>query len=252
MAAMGALAAGVAHEINSPLAGALYVLEVLRRDASTEQGRKYGDLMQEALERIRDLVQRLLQLSPGKAESSTAKVGPLLDDLRAFLASRLRKHELIVELSSAEFEVAAARGDLFPLMLNLLQNALDALDGMGDESGGVITVHGNQLKNGGTQLVIADNGPGAPAHILPHLFEPFFTSKDVGKGTGLGLAIAHASMRRLGGSIRASNGEDGGFCVVLEFPETPAEEGEQEASSSVQEANGNDGGQPQNIKDSQA
>ena len=224
MAAMGALAAGVAHEINSPLAGALYVLEVLRRDASTEQGRKYGSLMQEALERIRDLVQRLLQLSPGKAESSSADVGRLLDDLRAFLASRLRTHTLVVELPNDDFAVAASRGDLFPLMLNLLQNALDALDGQQEESGGTITVQGTHLENGGTQLVIADNGPGAPAQILPHLFEPFFTSKDVGKGTGLGLAIAHASMRRLGGSIQAANGVEGGFRVVLEFPQEPAEE----------------------------
>ncbi len=223
MAAMGALAAGVAHEINSPLAGALYVLEVLRRDATTDQSRKYGELMQEALERIRDLVQRLLQLSPGKAEASTADVASLLDDLRAFLASRLRKHDLVLNLPDDGFEVAAARGDLFPLMLNLLQNSLDALDGLEDESGGTITVSCEQLADGGTRLLVEDDGPGAPAHILPHLFEPFFTSKDVGKGTGLGLAIANASMRRLGGSIQADNRPSGGFRVVLEFPESPAE-----------------------------
>ena len=224
MAAMGALAAGVAHEINSPLAGALYALEVLRRDAASDQSRKYGELMQEALERIRDLVQRLLLLSPGKAEGATAEVGPLLDDLRAFLASRLRRHRLLVELPTEEFQVTAARGDLFPLLLNLLQNALDALDGMDEEHQGVIRVVGEVLPSGGTRLSLEDNGPGAPAHILPHLFEPFFTSKDVGKGTGLGLAIANASMRRLGGNIQAHNRPQGGFCVVLEFPKSVAEQ----------------------------
>ncbi len=223
MAAMGALAAGVAHEINSPLAGALYGLEVLRRDAANDKSRQYGELMQEALERIRDLVQRLLQLSPGKADQASADVGRLLEDLRAFLASRLRKHSLQVELPEEDFSVSAARGDLFPLLLNLLQNALDALDEQPNDFAGTITARGENGEEGRTRIIIEDNGPGAPADILPHLFEPFFTSKGVGRGTGLGLAIAHASMRRLGGSIQAENCQQGGFRVVLEFPPSVAQ-----------------------------
>jgi len=218
MAAMGTLAAGVAHEINSPLAGALFGLEVLRRDAKGPEAEQYGELMQEALERIQDLVQRLLQLSPGKAEASQCNVVSLVEDLRIFLASRVDGIQFEVDFEKEEFLVPAARGDLFPLLLNLLQNAFDALDLPHAKKLGVIQVKGRQLADGSARLTLSDNGPGAPEDILPHLFEPFFTSKEVGRGTGLGLALAHAAMRRLGGSIAARNLPEAGFEVVLEFP----------------------------------
>lgn len=231
MAAMGALAAGVAHEINSPLAGALHALEVLRLEASSEKGEQYGLLIQEALERVRDLVQRLLKLTPGRAEASEVELAPLLEDLRAFLASRLQSHSLTFELAQEEMRIPASRGDLFPLLLNLFQNSLDALDGRRGGEPGLIQVHAQELADGTMRIVLEDDGPGAPEEILPHLFEPFFTSKDVGHGTGLGLALAHAAMRRMGGSIRAGNREPVGFQVVLEFPALPdAGTGEQAAS----------------------
>jgi signal transduction histidine kinase len=230
MAAMGALAAGVAHEINSPLAGALFGLEVLRRDAKTAAAEQYGDLMQEALERIRDLVQRLLELSPGKAEDALCNVVPLVEDLRLFLASRVDGTQFEVDFEDESFEVPVARGDLFPLLLNLLQNAFDALDLPEAEAAGHISIAGRHTASGVARITLTDNGPGAPEDILPHLFEPFFTSKDVGRGTGLGLALAHATMQRLGGSIEARNLERGGFEVVLEFPELDSETQSPESS----------------------
>ncbi|MGB0952553.1 MAG: ATP-binding protein [Planctomycetota bacterium] len=224
MAAMGTLAAGVAHEINSPLAGALYGLEVLRREASGAEAAQYGDLMQEALERIRDLVQRLLQLSPGKAEVARCPLDALVEDLQTFLASRLQDRDFEITMPEEGLEIGAARGDLFPLLLNLLQNALDSLDSHASDVRGRIHILAETSADGGCRLALQDNGPGAPTEILPHLFEPFVTSKDVGSGTGLGLALAHATMQRLGGAIEAQNLKAGGFEVILTFPPPTVED----------------------------
>jgi C4-dicarboxylate-specific signal transduction histidine kinase len=110
--------------------------------------------------------------------------------------------------------VAAAPGDLFPVLLNLVQNACDALA----QSGSTIEVSAEQLDDARLVLEVRDDGPGVSAELLPHLFEPFVTSKDVGQGTGLGLALAHATIRQLGGRMEAHNRNTGGFCVRIELP----------------------------------
>jgi len=222
MAAMGTLAAGLAHEINSPLAGALHGLEVLRREANSPDAERYGPLVQEALVRIQGLVQRLLQLAPSRLEDGHTQLEPVLEDLRLFLASRLQGHRLVVK-GEQTVSVPMARGDLFPLLLNLLRNALDALDSLDSPQGGEIRLDISHSEEG-VMLLLQDDGPGAPGELFPHLSEPFVTSKEVGKGTGLGLALAQAAMRRCGGSLAFWNVAAGGFEVRLAFPPWPADE----------------------------
>ncbi|RMH02765.1 MAG: sensor histidine kinase [Planctomycetota bacterium] len=215
LAAMGTLAAGLAHEINSPLTGALHGLEVLRRDAAGQRAERYGALVQEALERIAGLVRRLLQLAPARPEAGSCALDAVARDLPDFLASRLERHELVLDLPAEELRVAAAAGDLFPLLLNLVQNALDALDDAGRPGRVELRARGEQ---GLARIRIRDDGPGVPPELLPHLFEPFVTTKEVGRGTGLGLALAHATLRQLGGRIEAGNRPEGGLEVRIELP----------------------------------
>jgi signal transduction histidine kinase len=223
LAALGMLAAGLAHEINSPLAGALHSLEVLRREAAGARGERYGQLVEEALQRIRELVQRLLLMAPQHAVGGSCALGSVAEDLRHFLASRLQRHRLEIELEDPELIVTGARGDWFPLLLNLVQNSLDALDGAPDRAG-CVRLLGRRRPNGGAELRLRDDGPGAPPALLPHLFEPFTTTKEPGRGTGLGLALAHAAVRSLGGSIEASNLAGGGFEVLILLPPPPPEQ----------------------------
>lgn len=223
LAALGMLAAGLAHEINSPLAGALHSLEVLRGEAAGAKGERYGQLVEEALQRIRELVQRLLLMAPQHAAGGSCALGGVAEDLRLFLASRLQRHRLEIELEDPDLIVTGARGDWFPLLLNLVQNSLDALDSQ-PERAGCVRLLGRRRAGGGAELRLRDDGPGAPAALLPHLFEPFTTTKDPGRGTGLGLALAHAAVRSLGGTIEAANLPAGGFEVLIILPPPPPDQ----------------------------
>ena len=224
LAAMGMLAAGLAHEINSPLAGALHGMEVLRAETAGERGTRYTQLVGEALERIRGLVQRLLQMAPREVADGSCALEDVAADLSAFLGSRLERHTLSVELPEGGLRVRGARGDLFPVLLNLVQNALDSLDGRGGRAlaeprPGQVTLRGERRAEGGVRILVRDDGPGAAPEVLRHLFEPFVTSKDPGVGTGLGLALAHAVVRQLGGSIEARNLAPRGFEVEIRLSE---------------------------------
>lgn len=217
LAALGMLAAGLAHEINSPLAGALHSLEVVRKEAAGAKAERYGALAEEALQRIRELVQRLLQMAPQRAIGGQCSLQTVAEDLRAFLAARLARHRFELDLPATGITVRGDRGDWFPLLLNLAQNALDALDDS-RPAGGRLALSARTLPDGGAEVCMRDDGDGAPPELLPHLFEPFITSKDPGHGTGLGLALAHAAVRALGGSIEASNAAGGGFEVRIRVP----------------------------------
>lgn len=218
LAAMGTLAAGLAHEINSPLAGALAGLEVLRRDAAGARAERYGGLVQEALQRIASLVQRLLRLAPARIEPGLCRVGDAARDLPDFLAARLGRHRLLLDFPSEPLHVQAAVGDLFPVLLNLVQNSLDALDGQTPPRAGTIVVRARPLDAQRVLLLVEDDGPGVAPELLAHLFEPFVTTKEAGAGTGLGLALAQATIRQLGGRIEAVERPGGGLAVRIELP----------------------------------
>jgi signal transduction histidine kinase len=216
LAAMGTLAAGLAHEINSPLAGALHGLETLRAEAHSSRAKQHGDLTAEALHRIQELVQRLLRLAPARMERGHCLLQQTMEDVQVFLAARLQAHPLKLEMSSPDLAIAAAPGDFFPVILNLVQNACDAMDSA--SANGNITIRCKPIEAGLVEICIEDQGPGVSEDLLPHLFEPFVTTKDVGKGTGLGLALAYATVRQLGGSLEAKNLQPSGFAIQMRVP----------------------------------
>jgi signal transduction histidine kinase len=222
LAAMGTLAAGLAHEINSPLAGALHGLETLRAEAKSERATQHGELTAEALCRIQELVQRLLRLAPVRPEAGFCELKNIFADVQVFLATRLDDHPLSIQLEPFDLTVAAAPADLFPVILNLVQNACDSMDAapelLSKNEKGMVSILARPVGETRVEIEVRDQGSGIDEELLPHLFEPFVTTKDVGMGTGLGLALAHATVRQLGGKVEARNIQPHGFAITLELP----------------------------------
>jgi two-component system, NtrC family, sensor kinase len=226
----GRLAAGVAHELNNPLATIAGCAESLlerTRDVRPEAIEGLGDLrgylatIEEEAYRCKEITGTLLQFvrEPGSRREPT-DVNALVRRSVELLAhqSRFAENPVVVELDPGVREIKANEGQLRQVILGIAANALEAMDGRGR-----LTIRtraaGNEAVAVGNEVVIefADEGPGIPPDVLPHIFEPFFTTKAPGQGTGLGLAIADGIIDDHGGRIEATSkpGEGAVFRVVL-------------------------------------
>ncbi|MCA8981870.1 MAG: HAMP domain-containing histidine kinase [Planctomycetes bacterium] len=218
LAAMGELAAGIAHEINNPLGGMLNAVDVLRRDQiEPEKRRRYHDLLQGGLERIRETVSKLLRLTPRAADDTPFALAEPTRDAVALVAHRAAGLGVTILLheSGGPALVVGSSSEVGQAVLNLLVNALDALEERG--KGGRVDVEVRREADESV-IVVSDDGPGVPAAQLERVSDLFYTTKEVGKGTGLGLALVHNIARAHGGSVRLSSTPGDGFRVELHFP----------------------------------
>ncbi|MFZ5481378.1 MAG: PAS domain-containing hybrid sensor histidine kinase/response regulator [Myxococcota bacterium] len=228
LAAVGTLAAGVAHEINNPLSYALLNLQMLRlragplSAAGSPEARQIDQAL-EGLERVRRIVQDLLSFARPSAEV----VEPV--DVSQVVGAAVRLARTTTD-RTARIEVAV---DGLPLvqtngarlgqvLLNVLVNALQALEGRTD---GLVRVTGSACASR-LRLEVRDNGSGIPATLLAKVFDPFFTTKPPGKGTGLGLSVSQSIMTSLGGALEVVSEEGDGTLVRLELPLGATEPGE--------------------------
>jgi two-component system, sensor histidine kinase PhcS len=225
LAQVGRLVAGVAHEVNNPLAFIQANLRFLqeelpRQPRSPEECLEALRETQEGVARIQQIVQDLMRLARGATEAELRQVGscplPTVIEESLRLASvRLKKLAVEVEVPGGVPLVRADARRLGQVLLNLLLNAADALEEASVEGARVaLRVQAGAER---VSLVLEDNGPGfAPEH-LPQLFTPFFTTKARGKGTGLGLALSREYVEAFGGSLRAENRPEGGARFTVEL-----------------------------------
>jgi len=228
LASVGELSAGIAHELNNPLATiCLRIESALARTTADDPRRRALEVIQQEAKRMADLVSNLLQFSRRGADArSTVNVGEELTKTTELVDHHLRKREVRI---AQDFDplapmIAADRQKLRQVFLNLLTNAADAMPRGGELR---LKVSPVTLDNGRTGVVIefTDTGHGIAPEHLPNVFEPFFTTKEEGKGTGLGLAICRRIVQEHGGRLAIESQPGLGTTVRIELA-TSASDGQ--------------------------
>ncbi len=233
LARIGSLAAGVAHEINNPLACILSNLHHLSSRIGERPALAPGDeaelvgVIRESIEaagRARDIVRDLSWLSPREQRGpEPVDVSALLHSCINVAMSAIRPRATLLSVPGNVPPVLGDRARLAQVFLNLLVNAAEAIP-EGDAAAQRISVSTSfDRADGMVRIDVADTGRGIPAAISSRIFDPFFTTKPFGRGTGLGLSICHGIVTALGGriSVRSREGEGSTFSVSL--PSLPPE-----------------------------
>jgi len=228
-AAVGMLAAGLAHEINNPLGVILCYARILWDDGESPQAQDLDIIIRHTLQ-ARKVLEDLLRFARPKPESlEDVNLADTVEFLARVFRGKAARASLLIETDLAPDlpRVRANSSALEQIVSNLMLNAMDALEEpsqAGREIPGLIRVSARPGPDGSEVLLtVRDNGPGIPQECAGRIFDPFFTTKSVGKGTGLGLSVVYGLVRDLGGHITVES--DGGavFTVGLpaakEFPE---------------------------------
>jgi signal transduction histidine kinase len=230
LADIGQLAAGVAHEINTPLASIALRAESLLKAAgdprlaaidSFKNFPRYLKTIEEEIFRCKRIIGALLDFSRARRpEVRDTDLNALAEKARDLVGHRMRQKqvELALALHPGLPHVSADDGQMRQVLLALLINALDAT-----EPGGSITLSTRTEGEGRVALTVADTGSGIAPENLDKLFTPFFTTKPVGQGTGLGLSTCHGIVAEHGGEIRVDSAPGSGtrMTVVLNAAGTP-------------------------------
>jgi PAS domain S-box-containing protein len=236
MEALGVLAGGIAHDFNNILQAILGFSSLARQDAN-DPGRLAADLdrVQRATVRGRDLVQRILQFSrPGDPEAPALDPVPLLEEIVIELRTTLPGHITVEPVLAADCgRVRAAATQLRQALMNLAANAGQAMAA----TGGTIRISARSLTvpaddgrlppdwNGRevVEIAVADTGPGIPEDHRARLFDPFFTTREVGQGSGLGLSVVHGLVTGLGGRVVIDCPASGGTIAAVYLPRMDAD-----------------------------
>jgi two-component system, NtrC family, sensor kinase len=224
IASLGRMSAGVAHEINNPLAGILIYAELLERDLAADAvHRENIAVIINQTMRCQQIVHRLLDFSrQSLGDQKLFDANDIIYRCVELISHQAFFHNIKVIQHLDPFlpQVVGDPGQLQQVFTNLLLNAADAMNGQGR-----ITIASQAAPQGnGIILTFTDTGCGIPLEIRDKIFEPFFTTKPPGKGTGLGLSIVYGVIQRHGGTISADSPPEGGTTFTIRLPlESPSQ-----------------------------
>ncbi|MFA5111819.1 MAG: ATP-binding protein [Desulfobaccales bacterium] len=226
MAALGKMAAGIAHEINNPLAvigeKAGWIKDLLGMEdvAKSENLQELSDAVNKIeyhVVRAKTVTHRLLGFARRMEPlAERVSINSVLEESIEFLKNeaRYRNIEIVANYAPDLPLTTTDPTQLQQVFLNLLNNAIDAIGKDGE-----ITINTRSIpKNNVLTIEIHDNGPGIPKEVLDKIFDPFFTTKEVGKGTGLGLSISYSIIEKLGGRIMVASEDGKGTTFTIYLP----------------------------------
>lgn len=226
LASLGRMAAGVAHEINSPLTGIVTFGHLLLKKfpPGSEENEDIQVIIEQA-NRCSTIIKGLLGFARASAaEKAPTNINDVIDHSLNIVRNKADFFNIKIVTDFDEYlsKVKADSSQLQQVFLNMIMNAADAIEGKGT----ITMITRNILDNSGdwVEIEFRDTGPGIDDENLAKIFEPFFTTKPVGKGTGLGLAVSHGIIHEHGGSIsvKTKQGEGTSFFIKLPaYKETP-------------------------------
>lgn len=225
MNAVGSLSAGLLHEINNPLNYTLTAIGIANAQgtALTPMLRELLADVEEGMSRIRDVVTNLRSFAYPEKPGTESRFSPseAIEAARRILAAELRDVEF-EENGGGQILMRGQKTQMTHLFMNLFSNAAKAME-RARSPVRRIRVDMQEL-DGALEIRVSDSGPGIPPDALSRVFEPFFTTAEVGSGLGMGLSICHTIVSSHGGRIRAENTPGGGAAVLIEIPtEKPTE-----------------------------
>jgi two-component system C4-dicarboxylate transport sensor histidine kinase DctB len=220
MATLGQMSAALSHEFNQPLAA----IRSTADNAKLFIERDKPERAAAGLERIIAMVERMAEISRvlkgfsrrAGVELKPTPVKPVIDETLMLLSPKRKQSGARVDVRPVDPDLMILGGHvrLEQVILNLVANALDAVEGRAD---GVVVLSA-QARDGQVVIEVRDNGPGIAEELLTSVFDPFFTTKDVGKGLGLGLSIAYKIVHDFSGTLAVTAAEGGGALFTVRLP----------------------------------
>ncbi len=216
MASIGLLAAGVAHEVNTPLTGISSFTQMLLESARPDDpSTPVLEKIERQTFRAAKIVNGLLNLArPAQVDSGPCDINAVINDVLSLLEHQFRTGSIQVrkELAATAPLVQGIEHKLQQVFLNLFLNSRDAMP-----KGGWLTIVTREDRNGAT-VEVADTGAGIPAEQLSRIYDPFYTTKEIGKGTGLGLSITYGIIQEHGGTITCDSVVGQGTRFTIRLP----------------------------------
>ncbi|CAK7040299.1 sensor histidine kinase [Tissierella carlieri] len=225
-AAIGTLAAGVAHEINNPMNNlGFYATDLLERLETEDINdlydnnviQNYLEIIKGQIDRCSAITQNLLRFSrESKVDITLVNVFKIIEDILKLMEHRLKKQniDIVIDVGIAEPIILADESQMQQMLLNIITNAVDSM-----ENKGILTIDISEIDNDGFLILkIIDTGYGIKEKDKARIFDPFYTTKPIGKGTGLGLSISQAIIERMRGYIEIYSEENIGTEVEIKLP----------------------------------
>ncbi|HEX3799356.1 MAG TPA: ATP-binding protein [Verrucomicrobiae bacterium] len=218
LSGIGEFVAGVAHELNNPLTSVMGFSELLQQGEMPEQQRRYLDMIFKSAKRCQKIVQSLLSFARRHApERKVVCVNQIVESAVEILQYQMRTSNIEV-FTQLDSHLPASEVDshqMQQVFLNIINNARQAIEAQQTKGWLRVTT---ESAEGRVRVIFQDNGPGIAPENLKRIFNPFFTTKEVGKGTGLGLSLCYGIVSEHGGSITPHSEPGNGATFVIELP----------------------------------